>query len=306
MGPGARRRVKRVVDVPARHGDPDGAMPAFSPLPEADLPRAAALSALIGWNQLPADWQVFQRHGSVMALSDDAEPALAATAATLPYGARVAWISMVLVRPDRRRAGLATALMRWAVGQLQAAGMGCIALDATPAGRVVYRQLGFRDLWGFSRWALPAGLPAEPGVVVRRMAAADGSALQALDQAAFGAPRGFLLRDFAARCPDAALVVAAPGGGLAGALLARDGVRGPQLGPLYAADAATARALLAAGAAVRPGAVIDLRDAEPCGLGAWLSGHGGAVQRRFTRMALGEDPPGDPGRILAVAGPEFG
>lgn len=281
-------------------------MPDFAPLPVAELPRAAALSALIGWNQLPADWRLFQRYGTVMALADDAEPALAATAATLPYGAAVAWISMVLVRPDRRRAGLATALMRWAVGQWQSAGVGCIALDATPAGRAVYRQLGFRDLWGFARWAMPAGLPAEPGVAVRRLVAADGAALQALDLAAFGAPRGFLLRDFAARCPDAALVVATPGGGLAGALLARDGVRGPQLGPLYAADAATARALLAAGAAACPGAVLDLRNSEPFGLGAWLDRHGGAVQRPFTRMALGADPPGDPARILAVAGPEFG
>src|SRR4051794_12362256 len=105
-------------------------MPEFTPLAEPRLSAAAALSALIGWNQTEADWRIFQRHGQVRAL-DDGGAALAATAAILPYGPAVAWISMVLVRPDRRRQGLATALMRWAVG---AAGTPCIALDATPAG----------------------------------------------------------------------------------------------------------------------------------------------------------------------------
>ena len=282
-------------------------MPDVTPLPEADLPRAVALSALIGWNQTAADWRVFACHGAVRAVDDGDPRALAATAATLPHGAGVAWISMVLVRPDRRREGLATALMRWAVESLQAAAVPCIALDATPAGREVYRRLGFRDLWGFARWALPAALPAETDIAVRRVAAADWPALLTLDSAGFGAPREALLRGFAGRCPDAALVVDAPdGGGIAGALLAREGARGPQLGPLHATDAAVARALLAAGLAARPGAVLDLREGDACGLGPWLARHGGRVQRPFTRMALGADPPGDPARILAVAGPEFG
>jgi len=87
-------------------------MPGFAPLSERDLPRAASLSALVGWNQTAADWALFLRHGAVRALEDGDAAALAATAATLPYGREVAWISMVLVRPDRRRQGLATALMR--------------------------------------------------------------------------------------------------------------------------------------------------------------------------------------------------
>ena len=139
---------------------------AFAPMTEAALPRAAALSALIGWNQTAADWCVFLRHGAVRMLDDGEGQALAATAATLPHGPGLAWISMVLVRPDMRRRGLATALMRWAVESLRAAEVPCIALDATPAGREVYRRLGFRDLWGFERWALPGHLAAPAGVAV--------------------------------------------------------------------------------------------------------------------------------------------
>lgn len=267
------------------------------PMTEADLSRAAALSALIGWNQLPRDWSLFLRDGAVRAI-DDGQDALAATAAFIRYGGDLAWISMVLVRPDQRRRGHATALMRWVVEALH--GTRCAALDATPAGRPVYRQLGFRDLWGFARWSVPGPLPTAPGV--RPLAEDDWPGMLALDAAAFGAPRATLLRDFATRLPQAAFI-AADGSGFA---LARDGARGPQIGPVVAPDNATARALIAAARNALPGAaVIDLPDARD-GLADWLTQHGGSAQRPFTRMSLGANTPGDATCIAAVAGPEFG
>ncbi|MBP0464106.1 GNAT family N-acetyltransferase [Roseomonas sp. PWR1] len=269
--------------------------PAPRPLTEADLPRAAALSALVGWNQVAADWALFLREGEGRALDHD-DATLGATAAVIRYGADLAWISMVLVRPELRRRGLATAMMRWAVEALR--GTRCIALDATPAGRDVYARLGFRDLWGFSRWALPDALPAGDGV--RPVTEADWPALMALDTAAFGAPRPALLQDFAAR---AKALIAVDGRGYA---LARDGARGPQIGPVVARDDATALALVAAARAALPGVpVIDIPDAR-IALAVWFTAHGGAMQRPFTRMALGADTPGDPSLLAAVAGPEFG
>ena len=42
-------------------------------------------------------------------------------------------------------------------------------------------------------------------------------------------------------------------------------------------------------------------------IGQWLGRHGFVIQRSFARMALGRAQPfGDPGRLFAVAGPEFG
>ncbi len=271
------------------------------PLTAADLPRAAALSALIGWNQTPADWREFLARGTVACLDDGDPTALAATAATYHFSPQLAWISMVLVRPDLRRQGHASTLMRWAIGSLDVASQ---VLDATPAGREVYQRLGFRDLWGFARWSLPNTLPAEPGVAVRPLRAEDWPALLALDLAAFGAPRAALLQGFAQRLPAAAWVAEA-GRRITGAVLGRDGVRTQGLGPLWAQDAATARALLAAARHAVGPVVLDLRDGA-LGLDAWLSAHGAAAQRPFTRMALGANPPGDATFYAAVAGPEFG
>lgn len=255
------------------------------------MPRALALSGLAGWNQTERDWQVFARHGAVR-VRDDGGDTLAASVATLPFGP-VAWISMVLVRPDRRRQGLATGLMRWALRRLR--GTGCVALDATPEGRAVYARLGFRDAWGFSRWRVPA-LGAVPGA--RPMREADWPAVLALDEAAFGAPRGALLHDV---CNRPGFVVE-QGGGVAGAILARDGARAPHAGPLLAREPEAAIALLAA--ALPEGGIIDLRD--DAGIAPWLRAQGGTPVRGFTRMLRGHELPGDAAGCMAVLGPEFG
>ncbi len=123
------------------------------PMTTADLPRAGALSAAVGWNQVEADWRHFLDGGRAVAVDDGHPTCLAATAAALPFGPDLAWISMVLVRPDRRRGGLATGLIRSAVGAL--AGTRCIALDATPADVRIERASGHR-----LEELLPGGQPA--------------------------------------------------------------------------------------------------------------------------------------------------
>ena len=59
---------------------------------------------------------------------------------------------MMLVDPQYRRRGIATALMRAAMDYLQEIGVACIKLDATPEGEFVYRRLGFESEWPFQRW----------------------------------------------------------------------------------------------------------------------------------------------------------
>jgi GNAT superfamily N-acetyltransferase len=263
---------------------------------EADLPRATALSSRAGWNQNAADWRLFLRHGEVRALDDGDPDCLAGTAAVLPFGPHLAWVSMVLVREDRRRAGLATALMRWAMLRLK--GTRCVALDATAEGRAVYRRLGFRDVFGFTRWRLDA--PPEPASHGCPILDADWPALLARDEAAFGAPRAFLLRDIAQRLPAAAMTCAS------GFALGRDGARHPQIGPVVATDARSALGLIAAAhRQIGMPALLDIADSAEAVIAA-LQATGAQPLRPFTRMVLGDPLPGETARLFAMAGPEFG
>ena len=114
--------------------------------PALELCRSA------GWNQLHSDWVrlvEYQGNGCFVA---DVDGSLAGTVTTTSYGKRLAWIGMMLVHPEFRRRGIATALMESSIAYLQQCGTECIKLDATPEGQLVYEQLGFRPEWSFHRW----------------------------------------------------------------------------------------------------------------------------------------------------------
>ena len=78
-------------------------------LTPSELDDVGALVREARWNQLAADWRIFIEFGRLYAIHSDAGRIIATTA-TLPYGGRFAWISMVLVAGEYRRRGLATAL----------------------------------------------------------------------------------------------------------------------------------------------------------------------------------------------------
>jgi GNAT superfamily N-acetyltransferase len=279
-----------------------------APLTAAEMPDAEALVREAGWNQVRADWEIFRALGIVYAAR--AGGRVVATAATLRYG-EFAWISMVLVTGEQRRRGLGTRLLKRCITTLNEAG--CIpVLDATPAGRPLYRALGFEEAWGFHRLARRAGLPTSKnlpvpdGTIIRAITNADWPALCAYDAAVFGADRSALLRRLRGRMSPAELV-AYREDRIAGFMLGRDGRSAAQIGPLVAEDDAVAHALLArAIPAVESPIYIDLADIKT-ETQAWLAGCGFAAQRPLTRMlyrrATSFD---DTSRTFAVVGPEFG
>lgn len=272
------------------------------------LAGCVALSAASHWNQNAADWELMLSFGRGYGLTLD-NGTLAASTLTLPYGSSFAWVAMVLVHPDCRRRGFATRLLRRALDDL-ARDRRLPVLDATPAGREVYRQEGFCDTWSFRRLALEGawrGAGAAPaGIFVRALAETDWPHIVALDEPAFGANREFLLRSLAARLPQAALV-AESDRQLTGFLLGREGREARQLGPLVARDTESARALLAAAlGGVAPPIYVDLVNREAA-LHDWLAHGGFAPQRPFTRMVRGDAAaPGDAVLVYCPAGPELG
>ncbi len=295
--------------------------PIAHPLGTAYLDGLLALSRSANWNQDADDWRHMLSAGRGWGLSAPDGTLLASTVA-LPYracggGEPFAWVSMVLVLPGHRRRGFASRLLREALGWLDAEGLTPV-LDATPDGHPVYRREGFVDTWAFARHAragaAPAGTPraAPPaGVRIEPLHEAHWPALLAIDGPAFGGDRAALLRALAARRPTIAHV-ALSDGGLAGHVLGRPGRVATQVGPLVAADAATAVALLDAALAAVPGpAFVDVPDAQPEVRDA-LAARGFAFQRPFTRLVhpgrhrSAPPAPGDASSVRLVAGPELG
>jgi ribosomal protein S18 acetylase RimI-like enzyme len=282
------------------------------PLVERELPDAEALVREAGWNQTASDWRAFLNIGKVYAIRTGSGRVIA-TAAILPYGGQFAWISMVLVTREYQRRGLATQLLRRCIGDLQTAHLVPV-LDATPAGREVYRGLGFVDTWSFQRYARdghkPDAAKSEPniesGLTLRQIADEEWNDLCVYDAKIFGADRGALLARLRGRRPRIDCV-AEREGRIVGMVLGREGRVATQIGPLVADNEIIAESLLLRALRATDGPVfIDVPD-EKSSLVKLLAAEGFVSQRPLTRMLLARASAYDDGqRTFAVVGPEFG
>jgi GNAT superfamily N-acetyltransferase len=271
-----------------------------------DLADADALVKEAGWNQTQADWRVFLDFGTVYTLRD--KDKVIATAATLPYGGKFAWISMVLISGSYRRQGLGTKLMKHCLGQLTAAKL-IPVLDATPAGRDVYVGLGFEDSWSYKRLLLSDKkmIPEVAGdIVVEPISDSAWKELCAYDTAIFGADRSEVLSRLRGRLPECEFCVWR-GGHIAGFVMGRMGRRAAQLGPLVAENEEIACALLAqALETLTPPVYIDFIDDKPRAA-RFLASAGFVAERPLTRMLHKRSLAfQDLTQSYAVMGPEFG
>jgi GNAT superfamily N-acetyltransferase len=270
-----------------------------------DIPGGLRLCRAGGWNQLEEDWRLFiDSPGSGGLLIARAGNVLG-TAAYMRYDA-LAWIAMMLVDPAERRAGLGAQLLTEALAAL--ANASCVGLDATPAGEPLYRRFGFVGDYSLvrtkatvdgARFPLPAG-PA------RRMLQSDLAAVCRRDREVFGADRGRLLAAWFLRAPECAWMVD-DAAGVKGYTFGRPGYRYHQLGPVVAADAATAQDMVIRCLSPLGGRVFAID--VPLLDGEWLDflkSAGFVEERRFVRMFLrGHVHPGIPARQYAICGPEF-
>ena len=266
----------------------------------ADVAGGLALSDSVLWNQTADDWTLFIEHGRAMGCRSPSGE-LVATAAALAYSGGLGWISMVLVAEGWRHRGLAVRLLDHCVKNLQSAQITPV-LDATPAGAPVYRRIGFRSGFELERWE--GTVAAAQGAAHARPASlADLDAIAALDKAAIGVGRRFLLQAFLTR-PDTRSWLAHDGRGF---IIARQGRRATQIGPLVAADPVAAIELLSAALAGVAGPVFLDVPVRWASVGAWLEQRGFVRQRPYVRMSLGSAAAltvGD--RMFVLAGPEFG
>src|SRR5262245_50861080 len=155
-------------------------------LGEPHLAGCLALSKSAHWNQNEADWRLMLGFGRGWGVTTE-NGTLAASTLALPYGKDFAWVAMVLVLPEYRRKGFATRLLKKALEENSKSGHTSI-LDATPAGREVYQQEGFKDAWGFKRFSLSKAF-SEKEDNARPITASDWPHILKLDRTAFGADR---------------------------------------------------------------------------------------------------------------------
>lgn len=236
----------------------------------ADLESLARLRVELGWYrsdpllQAALTWEgarIFVvRVGALDGARGDLARLPAATTSAIAAGP-VGVIGNVGVRPEFQRRGLGKLLTTHAIEWQRAQGVRSIWLDATPAGRPLYRSLGFTDI--ATSWIGLAPLRdlhyellvSAAATMIAEPAAPDALAsVAALDHAAFGGDRMGLL--FAlARQDEYSLYIARDRRDEArrplGYALARrleQPIRGIRLGPLVAPDDAVASALILAAA----------------------------------------------------------
>ncbi|MEV3852853.1 GNAT family N-acetyltransferase [Streptomyces sp. NPDC050095] len=252
--------------------------PSLSDLPirrltPRDVRACADLSENRGWPREDHKWGLLLAAGTGYGI-DDPDGGLVAAFVVTEYGPReqpeLGAIGMVLVAERHARQGVGRRLMQYAIEQ---AGTTPLTLHATPYGRPLYEELGFK-LTGRAemvRGRFVAG-GAEPAVTTRPATAEDLPAILRLDAEVFGPDRTHIITRLPAFADQ--LRVAEDGGGLIGYAAAWPNMDTHVVGPLIARDTETAKALVASLAAGtdRPLRTdIDVRHEE---LLSWLKAHG--------------------------------
>ena len=272
-------------------------------LTEADLGFADAVRELAGWNQLPGDWLRLLRHDPDGCFIAEWDGQPAGTATTTSYSNNLAWIGMVIVHPDMRRRGVGNALLEHCIGHLQQSGVRCIKLDATPLGKTVYDQLGFKDEWSLARWETE-GLEAREDRVTPSQA--DITRFKDFDAESFGVDRARMLQALATQSHT--VVQASSGNLVEGYGMLRPGRNASHLGPAVSSDEAAGREIVNSLLSLSEGRKVfwDIPDQNPAAV-AMAKQLGFTQQRVLTRMYLGENSkPGKPNNIWALAAPEIG
>jgi GNAT superfamily N-acetyltransferase len=257
------------------------------------------LSRLAGWNQTQDDWEMMLQLDPLGCFAIEADERIAATTTLLCYGSRLAWIGMVLTRPEYRQRGFARRLMESALKRAEDLKIESIKLDATPQGQPLYEKLGFRTEQIVERWFHDGKRPdvrIEPSTSPPQYS--PQYSLE-MDLEAFGANRSTLLQNLASRNSPHAITEAY--------CFSRGGTRARYLGPCVAQTQKAARLV------IEP----TLRDPSESGW-FWdlLSANKNAIQvaeefgfapqRRLERMVLGNSILTDDEMVYAIGGFELG
>jgi GNAT superfamily N-acetyltransferase len=278
-------------------------------LTEFDIPAAMKLKEVAGWNQTENDWRCLLKlepQGCFAATLDDE---LLGTTTTTTYGQQLAWVGMVLVQPEKRRLGIATQLLRTALGYLHQR-VATVKLDATVAGKGIYERLGFRVEGLIERWTGISNSKAVANDDVQSVATLDETTIDdllALDRRSFEADRSGLLKTLIKNVSVPAALARTEDGFLSGYSLSRTGSKAGYVGPIIATDPNQLEALLDRTLDPLRGQriYIDFNATSPSSSSLLLD-RGFVKERDLVRMALGSSSKTTSPFVFAIAGPEVG
>ncbi|MGW8630217.1 GNAT family N-acetyltransferase [Streptomyces sp. NPDC055793] len=258
-----------------------------------DLTACADLSEDRGWPREEHKWGFLLTAGTGYGI-DDPGGGLVAACTVTEYGPHgrpsLAAIGMVLVAERHARQGVGRRLMRHVVSEL---GTTPLTLHATPYGRPLYEELGFK-VTGRAEMVRGRFTPVgpEPAIATRAATAEDLTTILRLDEEVFGADRTPIVTRLPAFADQ--LRVAEEDGRIIGYAAAWPNMDTHVVGPLIARDTETAKALIGSLAARtdRPLRTdIDVRHEE---LLAWVRERGLAVVAPNAVMTYGiTELPGD-------------
>lgn len=258
------------------------------------LEQAHGLSQVLKWPYRLEDWQFALELGRGFAVEVDGK--LLGTALWWSYGEDFATIGMIIVSPDAQRQGIGGRLM--AALLADAAGRR-ITLISTKDGEPLYAKLGFVRC-GFitQHQAVLDRIPAiDTAVPVRAATTADRAGIDAVDAAAAGMDRRSLL-DALLDVADAVVIERA--GIISGYGCVRRWGRGVVIGPVVAATADDAKAIIAVLASAYEGVFVRVDVTDTSGLAPWLVEIGLPQVDRAPIMALGAPPVSAPGAMLVA------
>ncbi|MFD4538642.1 GNAT family N-acetyltransferase [Streptomyces bauhiniae] len=258
-----------------------------------DLTACADLSEDRGWPREEHKWGLLLTAGHGYGI-DDPDGGLVAACVVTEYGSgqrvELGAIGMVLVAERHSRKGVGRRLMRHVVAAMDGTPL---TLHATPLGRPLYEELGFKTV-GQAEMLMGRFTPdgSEASVPTRAATAEDLPSILRLDAEVFGVDRTPVL----VRLPAFAdqVRVAEEDGRIIGYAAAWPNMRTHVVGPLIARDTETAKALIESLAARtdRPLRTdVDVRHEE---LLVWAKRRGLAPVMPNAVMMLGApDLPGD-------------
>jgi GNAT superfamily N-acetyltransferase len=242
-------------------------------LTHRDLTACADLSEDRGWPREEHKWSLLLTAGKGYGIDDPGGGLVTACVVTEygPYGEpELGAIGMVLVAERHARQGVGRRLMQHVVAAM---GTTPLTLHATPNGRPLYEELGFKTS-GEAEMVCGHFTPLgpEPEVATRAATAEDLADIIRLDEEVFGTDRTPIITRLPAFSDQ--LRVAEENGRIIGYASAWPNMDTRVVGPLIARDTETAKALLASLAAHtdRPLRTdIDVRHGE---LLAWVKERG--------------------------------